>query len=144
MAKVLGYDKLYIPRIAYTTGDLDIHDLVVEADNDRFANARGDRILFISTILNCVATVSDRHSCIPLWKPKFISSLVNEDRCHLNGLAMVAGKPRYVTLCGQFDVVDGWRDKRQGGGCIIDIQSDQVIATGLSMPQDFIRVSCAC
>ncbi|MDZ8223858.1 TIGR03032 family protein [Nostoc sp. ChiVER01] len=121
-----GYDKLYIPRIAYTTGDLDIHDLVVEADTER--------IIFISTILNCLATVSDRHSCIPLWKPKFISRLVNEDRCHLNGLAMVDGKPRYVTLCSQSDVVDGWRDKRQGGGCIIDIQSDQVIATGLSMP----------
>ncbi|WP_445635254.1 protein O-GlcNAc transferase [Nostoc sp. DSM 114161] len=121
-----GYDKLYIPRIAYTTGDLDIHDLVVETDNQR--------IVFISTILNCVATVSDRHSCIPLWKPKFISSLVNEDRCHLNGLALVDGKPRYVTLCGESDVVDGWRDKRQGGGCIIDIQSDEIIATGLSMP----------
>ncbi|MBN3957411.1 TIGR03032 family protein [Nostoc sp. NMS8] len=121
-----GYDKLYIPRIAYTTGDLDIHDLAVEADNER--------IIFISTILNCLATVSDRHSCIPLWKPKFISSLVNEDRCHLNGLAMVDGKPRYVTLCGESDVVDGWRDKRQSGGCIIDIQSDRVIARGLSMP----------
>ncbi|MEH1941448.1 MAG: TIGR03032 family protein [Nostoc sp.] len=121
-----GYDKLYIPRIAYTTGDLDIHDLAVEADNGR--------IIFISTILNCLATVSDRHSCIPLWKPKFISSLVNEDRCHLNGLAMVDGKPRYVTLCGESDVVDGWRDKRQSGGCIIDIQSDRVIARGLSMP----------
>lgn len=121
-----GYDKLYIPRLAYTTGDLDIHDLVVEADNER--------IVFISTILNCVATVSDRHSCTPLWKPSFISSLVSEDRCHLNGLAVVGGKPRYVTLCGQSDVVDGWRDQRQGGGCIIDIQSDQVIARGLSMP----------
>ncbi|MEH1985752.1 TIGR03032 family protein [Nostoc sp.] len=121
-----GYDKLYIPRIAYTTGDLDIHDLAVEADNER--------IIFISTILNCLATVSDRHSCIPLWKPAFISSLISEDRCHLNGLAMVDGKPRYVTLCGESDVVDGWRDKRQGGGCIIDIQSDQVIARGLSMP----------
>ncbi|MHC5731640.1 MAG: DUF4915 domain-containing protein, partial [Nostoc sp.] len=41
-----GYDKLYIPRIAYTTGDLDIHDLAVETDNER--------IVFISTILNCL------------------------------------------------------------------------------------------
>ena len=61
-----GYDKLYIPRIAYTTGDLDIHDLAVEPGNNR--------IVFISSLLNCLATVSDRHSCIPLWKPAFISS----------------------------------------------------------------------
>ena len=71
-----GYDKLYIPRISYTTGNLDIHDLVVVPKNNR--------IIFASSLLNCLATVSDRHSCIPLWKPKFISQLVNEDRCHLN------------------------------------------------------------
>ena len=56
-----GYDKLYIPRIGYTTGDLDIHDLAIEN--------LSERIIFISTTLNCLATVSDRHSCIPLWKP---------------------------------------------------------------------------
>jgi len=25
-----GYDKLYIPRIGYTTGDIDIHDIAVD------------------------------------------------------------------------------------------------------------------
>ncbi|GBL12543.1 hypothetical protein MSj_04063 [Microcystis aeruginosa Sj] len=59
-----GYDKLYIPRISYTTGDLDIQDLAIEN--------LSERIVFISTMLNCLATVSDRHSCIPLWKPSFI------------------------------------------------------------------------
>ena len=110
-----GYDKLYIPRISYTTGDLDIHDLAVEnfPQSSHFEGEfRGisPRIIFISTILNCLATISDRHSCIPLWKPSFISALVNEDRCHLNGLALVDGKARYVTACSQSDVVDGWRD----------------------------------
>ena len=120
-----GYDKLYIPRIGYTTGDLDVHDVVVD---------RTGKLIFVSTLLNCLATVSDRHSCTPLWQPPFISKLVNEDRCHLNGLAMVAGEPRYVTACSQSDIIDGWRDKRRNGGCVIDLRSNQIIATGLSMP----------
>lgn len=120
-----SHDKLYIPRIAYTTGDLDIHDLAIDQTG---------RIVFVSTLLNCLATVSDRHSCTPLWKPSFISGLVNEDRCHMNGLAMEAGQPRYVTVCSRSDVVDGWRDHRQMGGCVIEVRSDQMICEGLSMP----------
>lgn len=120
-----GYDQLFIPRIGYTTGDIDVHDVV--------ADEKGKPV-FISTLLNCLATVSDRHSCQPLWKPPFISQIINEDRCHLNGLAMVEGKPRYVTACSRSDVVDGWRDKRRDGGIIIDIESDEIILGGLSMP----------
>ena len=120
------YDKVYVPRIAYTTGDLDVHDLALSTDSNQ--------PVFISTLLNCLATTSDSYSCTPLWKPAFISSIINEDRCHLNGLAMVEGKPRYVTACSQSDTIDGWRDKRQKGGCVIDIQSNEVIANGLSMP----------
>ncbi len=120
-----GYDKLYIPRIGYTTGDLDIHDIVIDGTG---------KLIFISSSLNCLATVSDRHSCTPLWKPAFISKIVNEDRCHLNGLGMVEGQPRYVTVCSRSDVVDGWRDRRHDGGCVIDIPSNEIICTGLSMP----------
>jgi len=120
-----GYDKLYIPRIGYTTGDIDIHDIAVDKNN---------QIIFISTLFNCIGTVSDRHSCKPLWKPGFISQYINEDRCHLNGLAMVGGEAKYVTASSQSDVVDGWRDRRQNGGIVIDIQSNDVIVTGLSMP----------
>ncbi|MBD2448885.1 TIGR03032 family protein [Nostoc sp. FACHB-152] len=121
-----GYDKLYIPRIGYTTGNLGIHDLAVETENNR--------IVFVSSLLNCLATVSDRYSCIPLWKPKFISNLINENHCYLNGLAMVEGKPRYVTAYSQSDVVNGWQQTWQNGGCVMDIQSDEIIATNLSMP----------
>ncbi|MBD1940358.1 TIGR03032 family protein [Microcoleus sp. FACHB-68] len=120
-----GHDKLYIPRIAYTTGDLDIHDIAVD---------NAGRIIFVSTLLNCLATVSERNSCTPLWKPPFISKVINEDRCHLNGLAMVEGKPRFVTAVSQSDVIDGWRDRRQASGCVIDIESNEIILAGLSMP----------
>jgi uncharacterized protein (TIGR03032 family) len=119
------YDKLYIPRIGYSTGDIDIHDIAIDKNN---------QIIFISTLFNRIATVSDRHSCKPLWKPGFISQYINEDRCHLNGLAMVGGEAKYVTASSQSDVVDGWRDRRQNGGIVIDIQSNDIIVTGLSMP----------
>ena len=120
-----GYDKLYVPRIGYTTGDLDVHDVAVN---------REGKVIFVSTLPNCLATVSDRLSCQPLWKPPFISRILNEDRCHLNGLAMVDGQPRYVTACSKSDLVDGWRDRRVDGGVVIDIASNEIVCTGLSMP----------
>ena len=120
-----GYDKLYIPKVGYTTGDLDVHDIVIDGNG---------QLVFVSTMLNCLATLSSSHSCKPLWKPPFISRVINEDRCHLNGLALVDGFPRYVTACSQSDIVDGWRDRRVEGGCAIDIQTNEILVRGLSMP----------
>ncbi len=120
-----GYDKLYIPRIGYTTGDLELHDIAVDSSG---------RVIFVATQLNSLATVSDRHSCKPLWYPEFISKVINEDRCHLNGLAMVDGQPSYVTACSRTDIIDGWREKRHHGGCVIDVASQKLVITGLSMP----------
>jgi uncharacterized protein (TIGR03032 family) len=118
------YDALYVPQMSYVTGDLDIHDVVVSNDG----------LVFVNTLFSCLAKVSETHSFVPLWKPPFISKLAAEDRCHLNGLALVEGKLRYVTAVSQSDVAEGWRDKRHDGGCVIDIESDSIIATGLSMP----------
>lgn len=120
-----GYDRLYIPINAHTTGDLDIHDIAVDAN---------DRVIFVNTLFSCLATIEKDASFVPLWQPPFISKLAAEDRCHLNGLAMEDGKARYVTAVAQSDVADGWRDKRSDGGCIIDVQNNEIIAEGLSMP----------
>lgn len=120
-----GYDRLYVPQIGYTTGDLDIHDIAVDSE---------DKVIFVNTLFSCLATVSEKHSFIPLWQPPFVSKLAAEDRCHLNGLAMSEGQPRYATAIGQTDVADGWRDRRTDGGCIIDVKSNEIIVTGLSMP----------
>src|SRR5262249_51368419 len=62
------------------------------------------------------------------------SKLAAEDRCHLNGLALEDGRPRYVTAVSQSDVADGWRDRRRDGGALIDVTSDVLVAEGLSMP----------
>ncbi len=119
------HDKLYIPRVAYTTGDLDVHDLVVEDTG---------RLVFVNTMFNCLATTSNKNSFTPLWKPPFISKLVPEDRCHLNGLALENGKSKYVTVVSKSDVVDGWRNRRHEGGCILEVPSGETIVSGLSMP----------
>ena len=120
-----GFDRLFVPQVGYTTGDIDIHDVAVDEQG---------RPVFVNTLFNCLATTSERLSFTPLWKPPFISKLAAEDRCHLNGLAMQDGKPRFVTACSQSDVVDGWRDRRHQGGCVIDVDSGEIVASGLSMP----------
>lgn len=120
-----GYDALYAPRRSWVTGDLDAHDLALLAD--------GTPVL-ANTLFSCVAAVSDRASFVPLWRPRFVSRLAAEDRCHLNGLALENGAPRYATVIGASDVADGWRDHRTGGGMLIDITSGETVCAGLSMP----------
>jgi uncharacterized protein (TIGR03032 family) len=78
--------------------------------------------------------VSETHSLRPLWKPPFITKLAAEDRCHLNGMAMKDGRATHVTAVCRSDVVNGWRDRRAEGGCLIDIASNEVVTEKLSMP----------
>jgi len=120
-----NHDRVYVPRNAQTTGAVDIHELGVR-DNGR--------IVFVNTKYSCLCEPSLKHSFKPIWKPSFVSKLAPEDRCHLNGLAMVDGRPRYVTAVCQSDVVDGWRDRRRDGGVVIDVETDEILAEGLSMP----------
>ena len=118
-------DRLYVPQVAYTTGDCDSHDLGVDAEA---------RLIFVNTAFGCLCALSETNSFRPIWKPPFISDLVSEDRCHLNGLAMKDGRPAYVTAVSQSNVRDGWRDERSSGGVLIDVLQNQIVAGGLSMP----------
>jgi uncharacterized protein (TIGR03032 family) len=120
-----GYDRLYTPQLAWTTGDLDVHDVAVD---------QAGRVVFVNTLFGCLATVSETHSFAPLWSPPFLSKLAAEDRCHLNGLAMRDGRPAFVTAVSRSDVADGWRDRRTDGGLVMDVASGAVICDGLSMP----------
>lgn len=120
-----GYDMAYIPRVGYTTGHLDVHDMAVDGDG---------QIVFVNTLFGCLATFSERANFRPLWRPPFLSALVPEDRCHLNGLAMRDGRAAFVTVVSQSDVADGWRDKRRDGGCVLDVASGEAVCVGLSMP----------
>lgn len=119
------HDKAYVPRNMQTTGNIDIHELGIKENG---------KIVFVNTRYSCLCEPSVTHSFKPVWKPEFISKLAAEDRCHLNGLAMVDGHPKYVTAVCRSDVVDGWRDRRHDGGVIIDVDSNEIMAEGLSMP----------
>lgn len=118
-------DRLYVPSVSYTTGDLNVHDVVVD---------KNQKLLFINTDFSCLATLRADFSFEPDWQPPFISKLVAEDRCHLNGLAMQGEEPMYVTACSRTDTAADWRNHRVDGGIVMRIPSNAIIATGLSIP----------
>lgn len=120
-----GFDAMFIPRLSWITGDLDAHD--IGAGPNR-------RPIFVNTAFNCLATVSAGYSFRPIWKPEWVTALVAKDRCHLNGMAMKDGVPRFVTAVSRADVKGAWRDQRGDGVVVIDVQSNRVVCEGLSMP----------
>ena len=120
-----GYDRVYVPRQAITTGDLDVHDLALDG---------AGRVVFVNTSYSCLATPSERYSFTPLWQPPFISRLAAEDRCHLNGLALADGEPAYVTTVSRSDVAAGWRQRREHGGSVLDVRNGEIVLDTLSMP----------
>src|SRR3972149_11093012 len=118
------YDALYLPRATYHTGDLNTHDVAIMAEG----------VVLTATRFSCLARLSFDFNFVPLWKPRFITDLVPEDRCHLNGLAIHENRLRYVTALGKTDSAGAWRENKASGGIVIDVSTDEIIAQGLSMP----------
>jgi uncharacterized protein (TIGR03032 family) len=123
-----GATRRFVPREARVTGAIDVHDIAIGDTGG------GTGPIFVATAWNCLATISEQASFRPLWRPPFVSALVAEDRCHLNGLAMDGARPAFVTAVSRSDVADGWRERRRDGGVVIDVASGEVVAGGLSMP----------
>lgn len=124
-ASVGGHDRLYVPLRAWTTGDLDIHDIHRDT---------AGRIRFVSTRFSCIAGLSAAHSFAPLWQPPFVSRLAPEDRCHLNGFAVRGDDVSHATAFAASDVGDGWRERRLDGGILLSIPDGDVVLEGLCMP----------
>lgn len=118
------YDALYLPRASYRTGEIAVHGLAFGTAGLWVANTR----------FSCLASLSDEYHFVPQWQPPFITDLAPEDRCHLNGMAMVDGEPRFVTCLGTTDEPGAWRNDRVTGGVILSVPEGRIVARGLAMP----------
>jgi uncharacterized protein (TIGR03032 family) len=118
------HDACFLPYQAHVTGDIRIHEMA-------FA---GGELWLVNTRFSCLCTLDSQHSFVPRWRPPFVSALAPDDRCHLNGLAIVDGRPRYVTAHGRTDGANGWREGKARGGVLVDVPSGEVVAAELSMP----------
>jgi len=47
---------------------------------------------------------------------------------------MVEGRPQYVTALGTTDIAGGWRANKHSGGILMDIETNEILLKGLSMP----------
>jgi uncharacterized protein (TIGR03032 family) len=119
------YDQFYVPRATYYTGAIELHDIGWDNQGCLWG---------VNTLFSSLVQLNDQYSFEPKWVPPFIEQQVSEDYCHLNGMAMVEGYPRYVTMFGKTNTAKGWRAGIQTGGLIMDISNNQIVAEGLAMP----------
>ena len=96
------HDAVFLPRASHVTGDIRIHEMA-------FA---GDELWIVNTRFSCLSVLDREHSFVPRWRPPFVTSLGPEDRCHLNGLAVVRARwpeiaePDSDLIAGSFALPD--------------------------------------
>ncbi len=118
------YDGLYLPRAVYFTGDLGVHDIAFGTEG----------LWVVNTRFSCLSVLSRNYSLDPRWHPPFVSKLVPEDRCHLNGMALDDGRPKFVTAHGTTDEPGAWRASKADGGVLIDVDTSETVLAKLCMP----------
>src|SRR5215468_5331382 len=119
------HDACFMPRSSHVTGNVLIHEMAYGA---------GGQMWFVNTRFSCLATLDAESSFTPRWRPPFVTELEPSDRCHLNGLGMVDGRPKYATALGETNAMAGWRPNKAKGGILMDVGSGEVLCRGLSMP----------
>jgi uncharacterized protein (TIGR03032 family) len=117
-------DAIFMPRWSHVIGNSFMHEVAWA----------GPELWFVSARFSCLCTLNRRFSFVPRWCPPFITAIAPDNRCHLNGLEMVGGQPKYVTAHGQSDEPGGWRSDRAHSGILMDVPSGEVLLRGLAMP----------
>lgn len=73
------YDGCFVPRSIHYTGSIHGHDL----------GWGDDGLWVVNTLFSSLATLHEDFSFVPRCTPPFITQLIDQDRCHLNGLAHI-------------------------------------------------------
>ncbi len=118
------YDLAYFVRRSHFTGNIQCHEI----------GWVGRELWIVNTRFSCLCTLHNTCHFDPRWRPLFISELAPEDRCHLNGLAIVDRQALYATALAETNSRDGWRPVKATAGCLIDIPRNEVISRGFAMP----------
>lgn len=119
-----SFDGCFLNRISMTSGSIHGHDLAFGSEG----------LWVVNTLFSCLCTLDGDYNFFPRWRPPFVTQLIDQDRCHLNGMAIEHGVPRYVTVLGLTDEPAGWRSNKKSGGAVLDVPSGEVISSGLCMP----------
>jgi len=123
------FDACYLARSAHLTGEIHLHEMAWAGVQPGIED-----LWLVNTLFSCLCQLDGAHSFLPRWRPPFISALAAEDRCHLNGVAMLDGRPRYVTVFAQTDTAAGWRPGKANSGCILDVDTGEALTHELAMP----------
>ena len=119
------HDAAWLTRQAFLTGEIQAHEMAFDADAT---------LWIVNTLFSCLSAPDEHYSFVPRWRPPFVSAYAPEDRCHLNGLAIQDGQPRFVTAMAETDVAGGWREDKSRTGCVVDVASGETVARGFAMP----------
>jgi uncharacterized protein (TIGR03032 family) len=123
------FDRCWLPHSSTVTGGIQCHEI------GWGTTSSGEPDLWIvNTLFSCLAGLDPGYSFVPRWRPRFISRLAAEDRCHLNGLAMRDGSPAFVTVMAPTDEPAGWRKTGHDSGAVLEAASSEAVTTGLVMP----------
>ncbi|MEQ9229949.1 MAG: TIGR03032 family protein [Cyclobacteriaceae bacterium] len=118
------YDAMFMPQCRYYTGRVDTHEI-----------AFGEEGLWtVNTQFSALTLMTDSQHFEVKWKPPFIGELRPFDKCHLNGMAMKDGKPKYVSMFGEMDQPTEWRKSEKNHGLIMDVDTGEVLVRNLTMP----------
>jgi len=134
-----AFDACFTPRQCHITGDILGHEMSwahspPAGGGATPPDASANELWVVNTRFSCLCTLHADYSFIPRWRPPFVTALAAEDRCHLNGLAMVDGQPRFVTALGRSDTPRGWKPGKADGGVLIDVATNEIVAGGFAMP----------
>ncbi len=124
-----GFDRAFLERAKYHTGTNDIHDI-------HFGKGQ---IWGVNTLFSCICTFDINYSFVPKWKPPFISDLLPEDRCHLNGMVVEDGLPSFTTALSAGNHKNSWKENILESGILMSVPEGEILSDHLCIPHSPIK-----